>query len=94
MKYIYSILVIMLILAAVGVAGCVDKTPLDNPEETICPVQDYGNGVLFFGCTDIMFVKTLSDYIGKNNITVYSMTPVMKQLTYNSEKGYIVVVKK
>jgi hypothetical protein len=97
MKYIYNILVIVLILAAVGVSGCLKETQLkDDPHQTneVCTIQDFGNGTLYFGCNDIVFVKSLSEYIGKNKVTVNAITPVLAVQSYNSEKGYIVVVTK
>jgi hypothetical protein len=97
MKYIYSILVIMLILAAAVGSWCLKEKQLkDDPQQAneVCTIQDFGNGTLYFGCNDIVFVKSLSEYIGKNKVTVIAITPVLAVQSYNSEKGYIVVVTK
>lgn len=98
MKYIYSILAIMAVVAAVGVSGCTDIQASTQKEEALstketCPVQDFGNGVLYFPCTGGKFASTLSQHIESDNLTILAITPVLEVFSYNKESGYIVVVE-
>ena len=103
MKKIASFILLgLMLIAAIITTGCTgpSQSALSNsqivqPELTPapCPISNYGNGTLYFACIDQMFVTTLSDYIGRNNVTVTGIVPVPNVETYNSLKGYIVVVK-
>ena len=91
----------VLVLLLVAFSGCTDiiqtnigdHTPIvfsGQKEFVTCPTTDYGNGVIFFGCVEGSFARSLSDYIGKNNVTVTSMVPVPAASQYNNIFGYIV----
>ena len=61
---------------------------------TVCPIEDYGNGVLYFDCRGGLFATELSSYLSvHNNSRVVSITPVPDGGRYNSINGYIVVME-
>jgi flagellin-like protein len=82
---------ITVILAAV-IAAFVFGTSGNIPQKKVaCPVYDYGNGTLFFGCADDLFPRELSRYVGENNVTVTSIVPV--DIVYGGHPlGYVVMV--
>lgn len=53
---------------------------------------DYGNGVYYFRATSSDFAKSLSEFIGRNNVTVVSMSGD-GNCGYGADCGYFVVVK-
>ena len=54
----------LLVLSLIIITGCTQE--LDDNVEQECTLEDYGNGVLYFGCTQSNFATELSDY-RKNN---------------------------
>ena len=93
MKYIAMILIIALMIVSMGCTASQDQN-LQTSDVAVCPITDFGNGVIFFGCTDILFITSLSDYIEKNNVRVNSMTTVPDSFQYNAAFGYVVIVEK
>ena len=95
------LLLVILIIAT----GCIGKQNIDGGVDVgivysgsasnsdACRISDYGNGVLFFGCTGGSFASGLSQYIEKENVTITSIAPVPNAAAYNGLTGYIVVVK-
>jgi flagellin-like protein len=69
-----------------------NTTPVEIPTVTpdICPVYNYGNGTLFFGCAGVPFLQTLSRYIEKNNVTVTTITSA--NIGHGYIGGYVVTV--
>ena len=70
-----------------------DRQYTNASPTNICPIYNYGNGTLFFNCSDERFLTSLSQYIGQNHITVTAIAAAPDQLTPNDEYGYIVTVK-
>jgi hypothetical protein len=101
MKQIYPIILGLTLIIFAGVSGCtgdlhppyaVPQAPNVNIQDS-CPIQDFGNGTLYFVCTEGNFAGSLSRYIGKNNVTILGIAPVPSPASYNLLSGYIVVVK-
>ena len=93
MKYIAMILIIAMMIVSMGCTASQDQN-LQTSDVAVCPTTDFGNGVIFFGCTETLFITSLSDYIEKNNVRVISMTTVPNSFDYNALHGYIVIVEK
>ena len=65
---------------------------LPASDTNVCSIKDFGNGVIFFGCTDTLFATTLSDYVSKNKMVVTAIANAPEDTTTNDNYGYFVTV--
>lgn len=65
---------------------------LANVDAVACAITDYGNGVLYFDCTEAAFGNGLSLYKGNNpNMRVDAISGD-GTIGYGSDRGYFVSV--
>lgn len=67
------------------------QTSVSQPAGSeVCPIIDYGNEVIFFGCTSTDYARALSRYIGEKNVTATSVTAIPNGRDFNNDIGYLV----
>jgi len=87
------IIVVLITHPIVSQGATWDERQFQNASaNNTCQIYNFGNGTLFFDCTDLLYYSSLSQYIGSHNVSVTSMAPAADQNTQNDEYGYIVTV--
>ena len=64
---------------------------LPASDKNICYDTNFGNGTVVFFCSDMLFVTTLSEFMGKNKVVASSITELPDATTINANYGYLVV---